>query len=80
MYDLPPELVVTAEGPVRLVELNRPERLNAASEALHTGLADLWDRLAGDGGARKASRRVGRDTANSSIRADSEGRASPSVS
>jgi enoyl-CoA hydratase len=52
MYDLPPELVVTADGPVRLVELNRPDRLNAASEALHTGLAALWDQLAGDGDAR----------------------------
>jgi enoyl-CoA hydratase len=50
MCDLPPELVVTAEGRVRLVELNRPERLNAASETLHVGLAALWDRLAGDDG------------------------------
>jgi enoyl-CoA hydratase/carnithine racemase len=39
VYDLPPELVVTAEGPVRLIELNRPDRRNAASEALHAGRA-----------------------------------------
>jgi enoyl-CoA hydratase len=52
MYDLPPELVVTADGPVRLIELNRPDRRNAASEALHTGLAELWARLAADEGAR----------------------------
>jgi enoyl-CoA hydratase len=48
MYDLPPELAVTAEGPVRLVELNRPGQRNAASEVLHTALAALWDRLAAD--------------------------------
>jgi enoyl-CoA hydratase len=47
-----PELVVSADGPVRLVELNRPEQLNAASEALHTALAGVWDRLAADDGVR----------------------------
>ena len=52
MDDLAPELVVTAEGPVRLVEMNRPEQLNAASEALHTALAAVWDRLADDDGVR----------------------------
>jgi len=52
MDDLAPELVVTAEGPVRLIELNRPEQRNAASEALHTALADVWDRLAADDGVR----------------------------
>ena len=52
MYDLPPELVVTADGPVRLVELNRPDRRNAASEELHAGLARLWDQLSADEGAR----------------------------
>ncbi|MEU6139523.1 enoyl-CoA hydratase/isomerase family protein [Streptomyces sp. NPDC047081] len=46
------DLVVTAVGPVRLVELNRPERLNAMSEELHTGLASLWDELAADPEAR----------------------------
>jgi enoyl-CoA hydratase len=48
MDDLAPDLVVTAEGPIRLIELNRPEQLNAASEALHTALAGVWDRLAAD--------------------------------
>ena len=52
MDELAPELVVTAEGPVRLIELNRPEQRNAASEALHTALADLWDRLAADEAVR----------------------------
>ena len=48
MDELAPELVVTAEGPIRLIELNRPEQRNAASEALHTALAGVWDRLAAD--------------------------------
>ncbi|MFF7984269.1 enoyl-CoA hydratase/isomerase family protein [Streptomyces sp. NPDC007901] len=46
------DLLVTAVGPVRLVELNRPEQLNAMSEELHTGLAGLWDDLAADPEAR----------------------------
>jgi enoyl-CoA hydratase/carnithine racemase len=52
MDELAPELVVTAEGPIRLIELNRPEQRNAASEALHSALADLWDRLAADEAVR----------------------------
>ena len=52
MDELAPELVVTAEGPVRLIELNRPEQRNAASETLHTALAGVWDRLAADEAAR----------------------------
>jgi len=52
MDDLAPELVVTAEGPTRLIELNRPEQLNAASEALHTALAGVWERIAADEAVR----------------------------
>ena len=48
MDDLAPDLVVTVEGPVRLIELNRPEQRNAASEALHTALAGVWDHVAAD--------------------------------
>ncbi|MGW0948655.1 enoyl-CoA hydratase/isomerase family protein [Streptomyces sp. NPDC002623] len=42
------DLVVTAVGPVRLVELNRPEQRNAMSEELHTRLASVWSELAAD--------------------------------
>ncbi len=52
MDDLAPELVVTAEGPIRLIELNRPEQRNAASEGLHTALASVWDRIAADEAVR----------------------------
>ncbi|MFJ1968166.1 enoyl-CoA hydratase/isomerase family protein [Streptomyces sp. NPDC087903] len=46
------DLVVTAVGPVRLVELNRPEQLNSMSEELHSSLASVWDELAADPQAR----------------------------
>ncbi|WP_371674326.1 enoyl-CoA hydratase/isomerase family protein [Streptomyces sp. NBC_00289] len=46
------DLVVTAVGPVRLVELNRPEQLNSMSEELHSALASVWDELAADPQAR----------------------------
>ena len=46
------DLVVTAAGPVRLIELNRPEQRNAMSDELHTGLASVWDEVAADPEAR----------------------------
>ena len=52
MYGLSPDLAVTAHGPIRLVELNRPDQLNSASEGMHTALAEVWDRVAADDGAR----------------------------
>src|SRR5436189_5485672 len=52
MYDLPTELSVTADGPIRLVELNRPDELNSTSEELHTALAMVWDAIAADPDAR----------------------------
>ncbi|GAA2409878.1 enoyl-CoA hydratase/isomerase family protein [Actinomadura vinacea] len=52
MYGLSPDLAVTAHGPIRLVELNRPGKLNSMSEGLHTALAEVWDRVAADADAR----------------------------
>jgi enoyl-CoA hydratase/carnithine racemase len=54
MYDMPAELEVRAEGPLRIITLNRPGALNAVNEALHTGLARLWPRLSEDRDARAA--------------------------
>ena len=47
-YDLPPELVVTASGAVRIVTINRPEQLNAVNAALHWALANVWRQLSAD--------------------------------
>lgn len=53
-YDVPDEIVVTADGPIRLITLNRPEQLNATNHALHQGLAELFPQLDADTGARAA--------------------------
>jgi enoyl-CoA hydratase len=52
MYGLGDELVVTADGQVRVVRLNRPDDLNGANRAMHQSLARLWEHLAGDADAR----------------------------
>jgi enoyl-CoA hydratase/carnithine racemase len=49
---MPAGLVVSAAGPVRLLELDRPEQLNAASEDLHAALAMVWDLVEADPAAR----------------------------
>jgi enoyl-CoA hydratase len=51
-YGLPDEVRVSADGPVRIVRLNRPDQLNGANRAMHQGLAHLWPRIAEDTGAR----------------------------
>ena len=52
MYDMPDEIDVRADGPLRIITLNRPDALNAVNDALHTGLARLWPRLSEDYDAR----------------------------
>ncbi|CAJ1494162.1 enoyl-CoA hydratase/isomerase family protein [[Mycobacterium] kokjensenii] len=47
-YDLPPEITVTGDGPVRTVTINRPDELNSVNAALHWGLANVWRQLAAD--------------------------------
>jgi enoyl-CoA hydratase len=47
-YNLPDSLTVEAEGPVRLVTINRPDALNAVSKDLHWALANVWRQLAAD--------------------------------
>jgi enoyl-CoA hydratase/carnithine racemase len=54
MYDMPPEIDVAADGPLRVITLNRPGALNAVNDPLHTGLARLWPRLSEDHDARAA--------------------------
>ncbi|OHV04850.1 enoyl-CoA hydratase/isomerase family protein [Mycobacterium talmoniae] len=54
MYDMPAEIDVRADGPLRIITLNRPDALNAVNDALHTGLAQLWSRLDEDRDARAA--------------------------
>jgi enoyl-CoA hydratase len=53
-YELPGELQIRSEGPVRIVTLNRPEDLNATNHVLHAGLASLFPQLDADDEARVA--------------------------
>ncbi|TDC95590.1 enoyl-CoA hydratase/isomerase family protein [Actinomadura sp. 7K507] len=48
LYDLPGELTVQHDGPVRTVVINRPEELNAVNKPLHWALANVWRQLAAD--------------------------------
>ena len=54
MYDMPDEIDVRSDGPLRVITLNRPDSLNSVNGALHDGLARLWPRLSEDPGARVA--------------------------
>ena len=53
-YDLPPELEVEIDGPIRIVRLNRPDDLNATNHVLHQALADVFPMLDADEDARVA--------------------------
>jgi enoyl-CoA hydratase len=54
VYDMPKEIDVEADGPLRIIKLNRPDALNAVNDDLHVGLAQLWPRLNEDREARAA--------------------------
>ena len=47
-YDLPTEMTVEADGPIRTVLINRPDDLNAVNQPLHWALANVWRQLAAD--------------------------------
>ncbi len=51
-YDVPDELEVLTDGPVRVVRLNRPDQLNATNHELHRGLAGLFPQIDADDEAR----------------------------
>ncbi|HVN51338.1 MAG TPA: enoyl-CoA hydratase/isomerase family protein [Acidimicrobiales bacterium] len=51
-YDLPPELAVESDGPIRIARLNRPDELNATNHALHSALAALFPQVDADPDAR----------------------------
>jgi enoyl-CoA hydratase len=53
-YELPEGLAVEADGPIRVVRLNRPDHLNATNHSLHRALADVFPQIAADADARVA--------------------------
>ncbi|OBH64962.1 enoyl-CoA hydratase [Mycobacterium colombiense] len=46
------EILVGADGPVRIVTLNNPENANAVNNRMHTAFTRLWGTLADDPDAR----------------------------
>ena len=54
MYDMPQEIDVQADGPMRIITLNRHDTLNSVNDDLHHGLAKLWQRMSDDLSARVA--------------------------
>lgn len=54
MYDMPEEISIRADGPLRIITLNRPDALNSVNDGLHRGLARLWPRLSEDREVRAA--------------------------
>lgn len=46
------EILVHADGPVRIVTLNRPDHANAVNNNMHGAFSRLWDTLAEDPDAR----------------------------
>ena len=52
LYGLPDEVVVTADGPIRIVTLNRPDALNGINRVMHQALAKLWTHIGEDVEAR----------------------------
>jgi enoyl-CoA hydratase/carnithine racemase len=52
MYSVPPSIEVAADGPLRIITLNRPENLNATNHELHQGIADIWPQIDADPEAR----------------------------
>ena len=52
MYDVPAEIAVEVDGPLRIIRLNRPDDLNAVNHDLHEGLADLFPQISRDREAR----------------------------
>jgi enoyl-CoA hydratase/carnithine racemase len=44
-YNLPDEIQIESDGPIRIVRLNRPDDLNATNHVLHQGIAELWPQI-----------------------------------
>lgn len=51
-YDVPEEIRVESDGPVRIVTLNRPEIYNAVNKPLHEGFCWVWPQIERDPDAR----------------------------
>jgi len=46
------DVLLEADGPVRIITLSRPDKLNAVDAEMHTAIADIWAKLDADVDAR----------------------------
>jgi len=53
-YDVPDEIQIEEDGPIRIIRLNRPDELNATNHVLHKGIAGLFPQISADPDARVA--------------------------
>ena len=53
-YDVPDEIQIEEDGPIRIIRLNRPDELNATNHVLHKGIAGLFPQISADPEARVA--------------------------
>jgi enoyl-CoA hydratase/carnithine racemase len=53
-YELPDEMQVEVDGPIRILRMNRPDDLNAVNEGLHKAMASVFRQLDADVDARAA--------------------------
>ena len=52
MYETIDTLIVEADGPVRIITINRPEHKNALNDPTHDAFVDIWHQIALDDEAR----------------------------
>ena len=52
MYDIPEELLVEADGPIRIITMNNPDMRNAFIDPLHEAMRNIWYQISRDREAR----------------------------
>ena len=52
MYDVPEELIVEADGPIRIITMNNPDMRNAFIDPLHEAMRNIWYQISRDRDAR----------------------------
>ena len=50
--EMPEEIEIASDGPIRIVTINRPEALNAVNAPLHWAFANVWSHLRQDRDAK----------------------------
>ena len=52
MYDVPEQLIVEADGPIRIITMNNPDMRNAFIDPLHEAMRNIWYQISRDRDAR----------------------------